>query len=536
VRHQAFVEEEGQARSRQHLMSHAVASTATEEKSNSPLMRELGTIDATMIVIGSMIGSGIFIVSAESGRLVGAPGWLLLAWGLSGLMTVSGSIAAAEIAAMMPRVGGQYVFLREAYRPMFGFLFGWAMFLVVQTGTIAAVSVAFAKFLGVFIPQIAADNYLVAPKDLGGYAFSLSTQQIVAIALIVLLTAVNMQGLKLGKWIQNTFTFTKTAALVGLIVVGLLLGSNFASAAWTSWWWYPAANGWDSSAAYKGLPVEGWGAMPLLLGLAMIGPLFAQSAWNNVTFTGGEVRDPGRTFPRAMIIGTFSVVVLYLLANVAYIVTLSWPDIQHAPQDRVGTAAMHAILGPPGAAIMAIAILISTFGCVNGLVLAGARVYYAMACDGLFFRGVASTNRHHVPAIALVAQGIWASLLVLPVTVSVDVASGLTKYGNLYGELLEYIIPVDVTFYTLMVGAVVAFRRKEPGLARPYRTIAYPLPAIIYIGLALFLIVDFIYLKPRTSGIGYLIVLAGIPVYLVWSRLAKWREGPGGNRNLDALR
>jgi APA family basic amino acid/polyamine antiporter len=358
----------------------------------------------------------------------------------------------------------------------------------------------------------------------------------VAIALIVLLTAVNMQGLKLGKWIQNTFTFTKTAALFGLIVVGLLLGSKFGSAAWTSSWWNPAANAWDSNAAYKGLPVDGWAAMPLLLGLAMIGPLFSQSAWNNVTFTGSEVRDPGRTFPRAMIIGTASVVVLYLLANVAYIVTLNWPDIQHAPQDRVGTAAMYAIFGPPGAAIMAIAILISTFGCVNGLVLAGARVYYAMACDGLFFRGVASTNRHHVPAIALVAQGMWASLLVLPVTVSFDAASGLKTYGNLYGELLEYIIPVDVTFYTLMVGAVVAFRRKEPGLARPYRTIAYPLPVIIYIGLALFLIVDFIYLKPRTSGIGYLIVLAGIPVYLVWSRLANSRGGPGGDRTMDVLR
>jgi APA family basic amino acid/polyamine antiporter len=504
-------------------MSHTVSSTLDDHKSKSSLVRELGTIDATMIVVGSMIGSGIFIVSAESARLVGAPGWLLAAWGLSGLMTVSGSICAAEIAAMMPRVGGQYVFLRDAYRPMFGFLFGWATFLVVQTGTIAAVSVAFAKFLGVFIPQVAADNYLVAPIKLGSYAVSLSTQQIVAIALIVLLTTVNTQGLKLGKWIQNTFTFTKTAALVGLIVVGLLLGSNFASAAWTSSWWQSAANGWNSNEAFAGLPLEGPMALPLLLGLAMIGPLFAQSAWNNVTFTGGEVREPGRTFPRAMIIGTFSVVVLYFLANVAYIVTLSFREIQHAPQDRVGTAAMQAILGPAGGAAMAVAILISTFGCVNGLVLAGARVYYAMACDGLFFRGVASTNRHHVPATALVAQGIWAAILVLPVTVSHDATTGMPRYGNLYSELLEYIIPVDVTFYTLLVGAVIAFRRKLPALERPYRTIAYPLPVLIYISLALFLIVDFIYLKPQTSGIGYLIVLAGIPVYLLWTRFAQAR-------------
>jgi len=385
------------------------------------------------------------------------------------------------------------------------------------------VSVAFAKFLGVFIRQVAADIYLVPPIRLGGYAVSLSTQQIVAIALIVVLTAVNTQGLKLGKWIQNTFTFTKTAALVGLIVVGLLLGSNLGSAAWTSSWWVPAANGWDSNQAFSGLPVEGWAALPLLLGLAMIGPLFAQSAWNNVTFTGGEVRDPSRAFPRAMIIGTSSVVLLYLLANVAYIVTLPFSDIQNAPQDRVGTAAMQAILGPPGAAVMAGAILISTFGCVNGLVLAGARVYYAMACDRLFFRSVATTNRWHVPATALLAQGIWASVLVLPVTVSQDATTGMPKYGNLYNELLEYIIPVDVTFYTLMVGAVVAFRRKAPGLDRPYRTIGYPLPALIYISLALLLIVDFVYLKPRTSGIGYLIVLAGIPVYVLWSRLAKAR-------------
>jgi APA family basic amino acid/polyamine antiporter len=316
-----------------------------------------------------------------------------------------------------------------------------------------------------------------------------------------------------------------------LIVVGLLLGSNFASAAWTSSWWNPAANGWDSNTALPGLPVAGWVAFPLLFGMAFKGPLFSQSAWNNVTFTGGEVRDPSRTFPRAMIIGTFSVVVLYFLANVAYILTLSLPEIQNAPQGRVGTAAMQAILGAPGTAIMAGAILISTFGCVNGLVLAGARIYYAMACDGLFFRGVASTNRHHVPAIALLAQGIWASILVLPVTVAGD-----GTLGNLYNELLEYVVPVDVTFYLLMVVAVVAFRRKAPALARPYRTIAYPVPVVIFITLALLLIADFIYLKPLTSGIGFLIVLAGIPVYLLWSRLATAREESEGDRKMDAKR
>jgi APA family basic amino acid/polyamine antiporter len=486
------------------------------------LVRELGTIDATMIVMGAMIGSGIFITSAESARLVGAPGWLLAAWALSGLMTVAGAISASEIAAMMPRVGGQYVFLREAYNPMFGFLFGWAMFLVVQTGTIAAVAVAFAKFLGVFWPRISADAYLVEPIRMGSYALSLSTQQLIALVLVVFLTAVNMCGLKLGKWIQNSFTVTKTAALLGLVVLGLTLGANTNAAAWTSSWWDPAANGWDPSTASPDFSLAGPLALPMLLGLAMIGPLFSQSAWNNVTFTGSEVRNPGRTLPTAMILGVSTVILLYLLANVAYIVTLPFGEIQRAPSDRVGTAALQMILGARGERIMAAAILISTFGCVNGLVLAGARIYYAMAQDGLFFRGVATTNRFHVPAVALVAQGLWASLLVLPVTVKPDGAGGVT-FGNLYNELLEYVIPVDVTFYSLMVGAVIAMRLKAPGMDRPYRTIGYPLPILVYIGLAVLLVLDFIYLKPWTSGKGYLIVLAGIPVYLVWSRVAAAR-------------
>jgi basic amino acid/polyamine antiporter, APA family len=487
------------------------------------LVRELGAIDATMIVMGAMIGSGIFITSAESARLVGSPGWLLAAWALAGLMTISGAISASEIAAMMPRAGGQYVFLREAYRPLFGFLFGWAMFLVVQTGTIAAVAVAFAKFLGVFWPPISDKVYLVAPKRIGGYGLSLSTQQLVALVLIVFLTAVNMCGLKLGKWIQNSFTFTKTAALLGLVVLGLTLGVNSSAAAWTSSWWDSRANGWDPATASPDFSLAGPMALPMLLGLAMIGPLFSQSAWNNVTFTGSETRNPGRTLPTAMILGVSIVLLLYLLANVAYVVTLPLEGIQHADQGRVGTAALQAILGPRGEAIMAGAILISTFGCVNGLILAGARIYYAMAQDGLFFRGVATTNRFHVPAVALVAQGLWAALLVLPVTMKPDGSGGFTP-GKLYDELLEYVIPVDVTFYALMVGAVIALRIKAPRMVRPYRTIGYPIPIVIYIALAVLLVLDFIYLRPWTSGKGYLIVLAGIPVYLVWSRVAAARR------------
>jgi len=497
-------------------IQHAKASKA------GALHRDIGVLDATMLVMGAMIGSGIFITSAESARLVGAPGWLLLAWALAGVMTVSGAIASAELAAMMPRAGGQYVFLRVAYGPMFGFLFGWSLFLVVQTGTIAAVSVAFAKFLGVFWPAISADAHpLFRPMILGHYAVSLSTQQLVAVALIVILTITNTRGLKLGTLIQNTFTFAKTAALAALIVIGLTLGWSGKAAAWTASWWNPAANGWTSQSAYDGhLPLEGGPALIFLLGLAMIGPLFSQSAWNNVTFTGGETRDPGRTLPRALFLGTISVVVLYLLANIAYLVSLPLVEIQHAPQDRVGTAAMEAALGRGARYAMAAAILVSTFGCVNGLVLAGARVFYAMARDGLFFKSAGTTNSHHVPAVALAAQGIWAVLLALPVTVTTDAATQAVKFGNLYSDLLEYIIPVDVSFYTLMVGAVIALRIKAPFLNRPYRTIAYPLPALIYIALAVLLVVDFIYLKFKTSGIGFLIVLAGIPVYLIWQRIS----------------
>jgi len=495
------------------------------------LHRDIGVLDATMLVMGAMIGSGIFITSAESARLVGAPGWLLVAWALAGLMTISGAIASAELAAMMPRAGGQYVFLRVAYGPMFGFLFGWSLFLVVQTGTIAAVAVAFAKFLGVFWPAISADAQpLFRPVILGHYAVSLSTQQLVAVALIVILTITNTRGLKLGTLIQNTFTFAKTAALAALIVIGLTLGWSGKAAAWTSSWWNSTANGWTSLSAYDGhLPVEGGPALIFLLGLAMIGPLFSQAAWNNVTFTGGETRDPGRTLPRALFLGTTSVVALYLLANVAYLVSLPFAEIQHAPQDRVGTAAMEAALGPGARYAMAAAILVSTFGCVNGLVLAGARVFYAMARDGLFFKSAGTTNSHHVPAVALAAQGMWAALLALPVTVTTDQATQAVKYGNLYNDLLEYIIPVDVSFYTLMVGAVIALRIKAPFLKRPYRTVAYPLPALIYIALAVLLVVDFIYLKPKTSGIGFLIVLAGIPVYLIWQRISDrkgLRRGP----------
>ncbi|HEV7475115.1 MAG TPA: amino acid permease [Pyrinomonadaceae bacterium] len=491
---------------------------------NSPanLVRGLGLTDASMIVVGSMIGSGIFLVSAESARLVGAPGWLLLAWALGGVLTITGALCCAELAAMWPHAGGQYVFLREAYGSSIGFLFGWSLFLVIQTGTIAAVAVAFANFTGVLTSSVSADNYLIAPRGFGGYAISLSTQQLVAVVMILVLTLGNTRGLKIGKFIQNTFTFTKTAALFGLIVVGLTLGWNHGSAAYTSNWWNPIQNGWHPTSSQLGFDATSGGllalALVMLLGRAMVGPLFAQSAWNNVTFTGGEVRDPGRNLPRALLIGCFLVVALYLLANLAYVVTLPLSAIQGAPQNRVATALMQAVFGPRGTILMAIAIMISTFGCNNGLILAGARVYYAMARDNLFFRRVGLLNRRSVPAVALILQGIWAAFLTLPRTVTTNPQTGAVSYGNVYTQLLEYIISADLIFYTLMVGAVIVMRRKAPQIERPYRTWGYPVVPVIYIVLAVLIVLDLAYLAPSTSGIGYLLVLTGIPVYFVWRR------------------
>ncbi len=503
------------------------------KESSTKLVRELGLLDATMIVVGSMIGSGIFIVSAESSRLIGSPGWLIMAWALAGLLTITGALCCAELAAMWPRAGGQYVFLREAYGSSIGFLFGWGLFLIIQTGTIAAVAVAFANFTGVLFDRISGDRYLIAPLVLlkpfsinqlsfNGYAVSLSSQQLLAIVMILFLTFINTRGLQAGKVIQNTFTFTKTAALLGLILIGLILGWNTGSAAYTSSWWKPWENGWQPSASQVWFEPAGEGllvlALLMMLGRAMVGPLFAQSAWNNVTFTAGEIRDPGKNLPRALLLGCALVVTLYLLANLAYVVTLPLSGIQNAPQNRVATAVMQAVLGPSGTVIMALAIMISTFGCNNGLILAGARVYYAMARDGLFFKRVDSVNEHHVPAVALVAQGVWASLLVLPRTVTVNKQTGAYTFGNVYTQLLEYIVSADLVFYVLMVGAVIVMRRKAPDIERPYRTVGYPIVPLIYIVIAGLFIIDLAILAPSTSGIGYLLVATGIPIYFIWRR------------------
>jgi len=500
---------------------HQSSGSETSAAAQTHLVRELGLLDATMIVVGSMIGSGIFIVSAESTRLVGAPGWLIVAWALAGVLTITGALCCAELAGMMPQAGGQYVYLRAAYGPATGFLFGWALLFVIQTGTIAAVAIAFANFAGVLTDKINATKFIVAPVIFRSYALSLSTQQLVAIVVILFLTFTNTLGLKLGKLVQNFFTVAKTLALFGLIVAGLALGWNTASAAYTSSWWNPALNNWNPANAQPGFALTGTLALVLLLGKAMTGPLFAQSAWNNISFAGGEVKSPGRNLPRALLTGCAIVVALYLLANLAYVVTLPLAGIQNAAQNRVGTAVMQKVFGTPGTILMALLIMVSTFGCNNGLILAGARVYYAMARDGLFFQRVGTLNKAHVPAVALVAQCVWASLLVLPRTVTFDPTTKAATFGNVYTQLLEYIISADLVFYALMAGAVIVMRRKAPDMARPFRTHGYPLVPMIYILLALLLIIDLAYLTPETSLAGYVLVLSGIPVYLLWQRRSR---------------
>jgi APA family basic amino acid/polyamine antiporter len=489
------------------------------DKETTSLVRALGPLDATMIVIGSMIGSGIFITSAETARLNGAPGWLLLAWGLAGLLTITGALCCAELATMMPRAGGVYVFFREAYGPSIGFLYGWTLLLVIQTGTIAAVAVAFAKFLGVFAPLVANDNYFVRPILLGrSYAVSLSSEQLVAIAVILFLTWTNTRGLNVGKLIQNVFTSAKTAALIGLIVIGLSFGWQPDCAARSAAWWHSWANGWDPQIAQPGFGFAGAAAIVLLFGKSMVGPLFAQTAWTNVTFIGSEVRDPARNLVRALLIGCGIVVALYLLANVAYLALLPFAAIEHAPQNRVAVAAMQAAFGPAGGLAIAAAIMVSTFGCNNGLILAGARVYFAMARDGLFFNRVGATNRNHVPAAALIVQAVWTAVLTLPRTITVNAATHQVSYGNVYTQLLEYIVSADLVFYLLLVGAVIVLRNTQPAADRPYRMWGYPVVSILSIFLSVLLIVDLAWLAPATSGIGIAIVLSGVPIYFLWRK------------------
>lgn len=469
--------------------------------------KSLNLIDSTFIVIGSMIGSGIFIVSSDMARMLGSPGWLMIVWILTGILTISAALSYGELAAMMPNAGGQYVYLREAYNHLSGFLYGWTLFLVIQTGTIAAVGVAFAKFTGVIIPFFSESNVWL---DLGFVKFN--TVQLLAITSIVILTIINIQGVKAGKIVQNIFTSTKILALFGLIIVGLFFVKS------ASAWEFNTSIFWSAEAASSegSFPLIGM-ALIAALGASMVGSLFSSDAWNNITFTAGEVINPKRNIPLSLFIGTTVVTIIYLLANLVYINVLPFrgdPNgsdvlsrgIQFAANDRVATAAMSVIFGEAAAMIMALFIMISTFGCNNGLILAGARVYYAMANDKLFFKKVGLLNNHGVPAYALVIQCVWASLLCLSGT---------------YSNLLDYVIFSVLIFYVMTIIGIFILRKKRPDADRPYKAFGYPFIPIFYIITAVLIMVILLIYKPYYTWPGLIIVLLGIPVYFIWNKSRK---------------
>ncbi len=528
--------------------------------------QRLGLFDATMLVAGTMIGSGIFIVSADIARDVGSSGWLLLVWVLTGVMTIIGGLSYAELAAMMPHAGGQYVYLREAYGPLWGFLYGWTSFLVIQTGTIAAVAVAFAKFLGVLVPKLGTDSIIGEIKGLNinisipvpwmdepltffkREQFTVSAGQVVAVIIVLFLTLLNSRGVREGKWVQNIFTVAKTFALIALIVVGLTVAysaeaveKNF-SAPW---------DGITETAQFlkvnKFMP---WAPMAVVMVIcgAMVGSLFSADAWHNVTFTAGEVRDPKRNLPRSLVLGTGLVIMLYLLANCAYLMALpvrgdlislevdkkirgpegpnwfGWNGMAQIPfqdnpefkknltfglgvsfarDDRVGTAVMERVSPEYGAPLMAIAIMISTFGCVNGLILMGPRLYYAMARDGLFFKPVGQLTSRGVPALGLLLQAFWSILLI---------------FSGSYSELLDYVIFAALFFYMLTVTGIFVLRRKMPSAERPYRAVGYPVLPGLYICMCAVIMLALLVVKPVYSWPSFLIVLSGIPVYFIWRK------------------
>ena len=486
------------------------------------LVKRLGLIDASMIVAGSMIGSGIFIVSAGIARQVGSPGLLLVVWLATGLMTIMGALCYAELAAAMPFAGGEYVFLRESLGRLWGFLYGWATLLVIQTATIAAVAIAFASFTGVLFPWFSGSvwiwklgtfgPYKMSFGLLGPYNVGLNSQNFLAISSIIFLTWINSRGLRTGAVVQNIFTAAKIAALAGLTLLGFAFATQAARNANFADFWRNA-NLFELHA-YQGGQQTVWVSTVTLVGLAMVGALFSSSAWTNVTYVASEVKKPKRNLPLALALGTGIVTLLYVLANLAYLKVLPLigtanagsvfeRGIQFAAGDRVGTAVAEAIVGSSGAALVAIAVMISTFGCNNGLILAGARVYYAMAKDGLFFRGVGEVNRHNTPWVALWMQCIWACILCLSGT---------------YGQLLEFLVFAVVLFYILTVLGLFVLRFRRPDMERPYRVFGYPVLPGLYLLLALFFEVQLLRYKPQFTWPGLAIILSGVPVYWVWQR------------------
>jgi len=457
----------------------------------------LGLLDGTMIVAGSMIGSGIFIVSADITRHVGGAGWLIFVWLITGFMTLSAAVSYGELSGMYPKAGGQYVYLKEAYNPLTGFLYGWSFFAVIQTGTIAAVAVAFSKFAGYFFPVLELDdkNIILA---LGG--FHIYWAQLLSILLIIFLTYVNTRGLEEGKWIQRIFTFTKLFSLFGLIVLGLVLAAN--GDVWRHNW----TDAWNMHSLIQDKKTEAiTGSSPIVglavlgaIAAAMTGSIFSSDAWNNVTFIAGEMKNPKRNIGLSLFLGTLIITVIYVSANLMYLSVLPLDQIASAHQDRVAVTAANVIFGHGGTYVIAVMIMISTFGCDNGLILAGARVYYTMAQDGLFFRAAGQLNKNRVPGWALWAQCVAASILCL---------------SGKYNDLLTMISFVAVAFYALTVLGIFVLRRKQPGLERPYKAVGYPVLPVIYILLAVIFCVALIIQTPTYSGWGLFIVLTGIPLY-----------------------
>jgi APA family basic amino acid/polyamine antiporter len=514
--------------------------TETAEKTvNAPVQAHLeptlGWFSATAIVVGSMIGSGIFLVPAEISRDVGSPALLIAAWVVTAVMTMIGALSYGELAAMMPDAGGQYVYLREAIGPLPGFLFGWTLFLVIQTGTIAAVAVAFGKFLGVFFPSISSSHWLwhighvpawhLGPMVLGNMDIGVNTANLAGLVIIAVLTVVNVFGVRLGALIQNIFTTAKTAALLGLVVLGVLFGrkavamaANFGHDFHNFW----AGAGWQTLHPLQvgvGGPVTMVGLLTILA-VVQTGSLFSADAWNNVTYTAGEVKNPKRNLPLSLVLGTGVVLGLYILANFVYLfalplhgdphgATLAARGIQYAPDDRVATAALQQIFSNTGAFLMAGAILISTFGCANGLTLAGPRVYYAMSRDGLFFKAAGKLHpRYKTPVVALVIQGIWTCVLCI---------------SGSYSQLLDYIICTELIFYILTIASLFVLRWKRPDAQRPYKALGYPVLPALYIVMAAWICIVLLRYKPQYTWPGIVIVLLGLPVYAIWSR----RSGRG---------
>lgn len=480
----------------------------TVERAGAPqFVQGMGLFSATAIVMGSMIGSGIFIVSADMSRTLGSPALLIGAWLLTAAMTIIGALSYGELAAMMPKAGGQYVYLREALGPIWGFLYGWTLFLVIQTGTIAAVGVAFGKFLGVFFPRVSATNWIL---HVGSGNIGLNTANLAAILIITALTVLNTLGVKLGAAVQNVFTSAKVMALLAVVLVGVFAKNAAAIAAnfGTGWHQFWAGAGLGTSHAVQvgsGGPTVMVGALTVVA-VVQVGSLFSSDAWNNVTFTAGEIKNPKRNLPLSLALGTGVVLLLYLLCNFVYLSVLPLPAIQNAPQDRVATAVMEQAFGALGAKLMAGAILISTFGCVNGMLLAGARVYYAMSLDGLFFKSVGKLSpKTGVPANSLWLQWGWTCLLCL---------------SGSYGQLLDYVIFAVLIFYILTIYGLFVLRRTRPDAVRPYKAFGYPVLPALYIVLAAWISVVLLRYKPQYTWPGLLLVVLGVPVYLLWKRRA----------------